>query len=265
MAKENVIWMNTHFPPLGIGNGVHVDKGIGDMIAHLLAENLKNYTHTFQRANLKRILYEIEKGQNVCIAALIKNDQRSQFAHYSNIPTTIVSPLSIIINKDDVELFGNKTEVSLIKLLDDKNLTLGLPAKMSFSDEIDPILKKYKGVPNIQFFSSAQLIEPLLTLIASGRLHYTITYSSTAGFLASKLGMNGTFRSLNIIENKTPIIHYVACPKNEWGMRVTKEIDGVLKRIRHTAEYRDILEFWMIKENIEEYRKLYDEVFLKMK
>lgn len=264
-AKDNVVWMNTHFPPLGIGNGEHIDKGIGDMIAHLLAKNLTDYNHSFRRANLKRILFEIEKGHNVCIAALIKNDTRSRFAHYSSIPSTIVSPLSVIINKDDTKLFGNKSEVSLKKLLDNHKLKLGLPAKMSFSSEIDPILERYKNEPHVKRFSNAELTEPLLIMIGYRRIHYTISYSSTVGFIASQLGVKNSFKSLTIKENKTPIIHHVACPKNQWGIRLTKEIDQVLKKVRPTDEYRKILEYWLIKENIAGYRKMYDDVFLKMK
>ena len=264
IAEENITWMNTDFPPLGIGSGEHIDKGIGDMVGQILTKNLKNYKHSFKRANLKRILNDIGKGKNVCIAALIKNDKRSQFVHYNSVPSVIISPLSVIIKKDDAKLFGNKNEVSLKELLDNKNLTIGISEKMSFSDEIDPILEKYKNKPHVKHLNMLKLNESLLKMIAKGRIHYTISYSSTVGFLASKLDMKDKFKSLKIKENKTPIILHVGCPKNEWGILLAKEIDNILKNIRHTDEYRRIMEHWLIKKNIEEYRKMYDDVFLKM-
>lgn len=141
-------------------------------------------------------------------------------------------------------------------------MTLGLAEKISFSKEIDSIVDKHKDQPNIYIQTKGNLIQSLLAMLVAERIDYTIAYPWMVEYFAQEMGQIQAFKVFTIQENPSPIIYYAACPKNEWGMQMAKEIDAILRTIRPTDSYRQIMERWMIQETLPAYRYLYNNVFL---
>lgn len=105
-GKETLIWMGADFPPIGIEQGPYKDQGMADRVWRILAEQMPNYNHQFRRANLKRILAELEMGNNVCVPGMIKTDEREKIMYFTRIPIMLLTPLSLVIRKEDRRLFG---------------------------------------------------------------------------------------------------------------------------------------------------------------
>ena len=258
-AKDTITWMNTDYPPIGIGSGVLENKGIVDKIAQALAQELPEYDHVYKRANLKRILCVIGNEKKACIAGLIKTNERAETIHYNNVSTAILTPLSIIVRTEDVKKFGDSQEVSLEAILKEDRFKIAVSEKISFSSEIDQLLEKYKANKNIKRMAMTNLIQNFLNMIANKRIDYTIGYPWMVEYVSGQLGMKGKFSSIPLRESKKPIIYYAACPKNEWGKSLAKKIDKALKKIRGEKEYRKIIEEWMAPASLSDYRKRYDD------
>ena len=264
-AKESITWMASDYPPLAIAEGPRKDMGIGDLMARLLARHLPEMDHRYERANLKRMVAELEAGHQVCVPGLIKTEERERTMHFTRLPLLLLTPVSLIIRKQDRSLYGEGDRVSLEELIRNRTLRLGLVDGISYGKEIDAIINRHKEEKHLYFDRSSGLIRGRLLMIASKRLDYTISYPWMAEYLAEELGLSGQLTAVKLRESTTPIIWHVACSKSEWGLSRIKEIDEVLLQLRPTPEYRSIAETWMPKESLSEYRRLYDEVFLAIK
>lgn len=264
-AKEAITWMLSDYPPIGIAEGPRKDAGIEDLLVRLVARHLPEIDHHSQRANLKRMLAELEAGHEVCVPGLIKTEEREKGMHFTRVPMLLLTPLCLIVRKEDVRLYGEGDTVSLSEVLRNPSLKLGLADGISFGEQIDAIINRYKEEKHLYLDRSTGLKRGLLRMIASRRIDYTIGYPWMAEYLAEELGLSGQFAMLKLTESTSPVIWHVACSKSEWGLARIKEIDEVLLRVRPLPEYRSIAETWMPKESLPAYRQLYDEVFLKSK
>jgi len=264
-AVESITWMLSDFPPISIAEGSHKDKGVSDQIARMVARSLPEIHHQFQRANLKRMLAELEAGQKICVPGLIKSEERERIMHFSRVPMLLLTPLALITRKQDRALFGASDTVSLEEVIRNPSLRLGLPDGISYGPQIDAIINRHKEDKHLYFDRGSSLMRGLLFMLASGRIDYRIAYPWMVEYLSEELEMPGQFVALKLRESSSPIIWHVACSKNEWGLSRIKEIDEVLVRLRPTPEYRGIAETWMPKESLPEYRQLYDELILSVK
>ncbi len=263
-AKDTITWMLLDLPPVGIAQGEHKDKGIGDMISKMLAEHLPDYEHSFVRANLKRIFTDMQKGKKICLAGLIKTGERMQYGYYSSLPSHFLTPLSVIVRSSDRSRFSTLDRISIENLLNNRNLVVGMAAEISYTKEIDSIIEKHKGEKHIYIHSGGNLMESILRMIILKRMDYTLAYPWMLKYFTDEMNMSGKFASFRIIENTSPVLYYPVCVKNEWGNNLIKEIEDVLREIRPTEEYRKTMENWMLKDSLPYYRKEYENVFLKM-
>lgn len=264
-AKESITWMLSDYPPIGIAGGPRKDAGIGDLLVRLVARHLPEIEHHYQRANLKRMLAELEAGHEVCVPGLIKTAERERTMHFTQLPMLLLTPLSLIIRKQDQSLYGESDSVSLEEVIRNPSLKLGLADGASFGEQIDAIINRHKGEKHLYLDRSTSLKRGLLRMIASKRIDYSIGYPWMVEYLAEEVGLSGQFVMLKLRESASPVIWYATCSKSEWGLARIKEIDEVLMRVRPTPEYRSIAEMWLPKESLSEYRKLYDEGFLAIK
>lgn len=264
-AKEPLIWMSADYPPVGIEQGPLKNQGMADLITRILVQEMLNYDHKFQRANLKRILSDLETGKNVCVPGMIITEERKKKIHFTRIPIIILTPLSFVIRKEDRNKFGASQIISLEKIIQDKGLRLGLADGISGGNELDAIIDRYRHEQHLYFARGTNLVQSLLHMIANKRLDYTVTYPWMVTYFSQETGLSDQLITLKLKESRNPIIWYAACPKNEWGAALAQEIDRVLIRIRPEKRYRKILEKWMPKEILPEYRYQYDNIFLKMK
>ncbi len=264
-AKESITWMLSDYPPIGIVEGPRTDAGVGDLLVRLVARHLPAIDHHYQRANLKRMTAELEAGYKVCVPGLIKTEEREKSMYFTRFPMLVLTPLCLIVRKQDRSLFGESEPVSLEEVIRNPTLKLGITDSISSGERIDAIINRHRGEKHLYLDRSSGLKRGLLLMVASKRLDYTIGYPWMIEYLAEELGLSGDFAMLKLKESASPIIWHAACSKSEWGLARIKEIDEVLVQVRPTPEYRGIAETWMPKESLAEYRQLYDEVLLGVK
>lgn len=265
-AKDSIIWMEAVAPPFFIHEGYLKGQGYEDLITDLLAENLPLYEHKHMIATISRHYQQWKQGGKSCALAMYKTPEREEFAYFS-IPSVFTLPTVLIIRQDNFATFGGKKTVQLQQLLESKNTIIGRSNNRSYGVPVDDVLNQFGNKNNIFNFEGSELSLNLFKMLTAGRIDALVGLPEEAMYLAETLGFKDQIMTLNISENQNDhdaSLTYVACSKTEWGKKTIDTINSVLLEQRPTERYRAAYERWLDPSSIEDYRKLYSGVFLKI-
>lgn len=264
-ANDSVTWMEAVAPPFFIHEGEFKGQGYEDVVTDILKENLPEYNHDEMRSNLSRHYYNFKQGQKVCNVGLYKTAEREEFLHFS-IPSFFTLPTVLVIKKERLADFGGTKTIQLEPLLKNGKVTIGRAKNRSYGKDVDAILDKYKGRDNVFVFEGEELSKNFFQMIQLGRLDAMISLPEEAIYQAERLGIKDEIMTLTIEENQVGYdswLSSVGCSKTEWGKKIIEKINQILLVQRPAKRYREAYERWLDESSLENYRKLYDEVFLQ--
>lgn len=264
-AKDSVTWMEAVMPPYFIQSGTQKDQGYGDQITRIIQEGLTDYQHEEMVTNVTRHFYKFKQGEKVCSVGLFRTPEREEFMHFS-MPSFLTLPAVIIIRKDALPQFAGQTTVRLVDLLKNTTITLGLAKDRSYGVSVDEVLKQYRGSSSTVEVSGPELSLSLFKMLMKGRLDGILGLPEEALYQAEQLGIRDQLMTLSIEENLNGYeawLSSVGCSKNAWGKAIIDRINAVLLAQRPTERYRAAYERWLDPNAIEQYRKVYQEVFLE--
>jgi uncharacterized protein (TIGR02285 family) len=264
-AKEAVTWMEAAMPPFFIQNGGQQDQGYGDIITDIIQQGLVDYEHDTITTNITRHFYKFKQGEKVCSVGLYRTPEREEFMYFS-MPSFLTLPPVLIIKKDELSRFGNRTSVQLAEILGDKKLMVGMSKDRSYGTTTDDILRKHKGSGNILESTGQELSLNLFKMLLKGRLDGIVGLPEEALYQAEQLGIRDQLMTLAIEENQNGYegwMSSVGCSKNAWGKAIIDKINEILRKQRPTERYRTAYERWLDTNSIEHYRRVYKDVFLE--
>lgn len=264
--SDDIIWMIPDFPPVGIAESINKQRGIENAIAKVISNHFPEYHHNEEVANLNRIYEEIKNPtKNVCIAGIIKTPEREKFMQFGRIPSVLLTPVALIVRAGEENKFGAINNlVSFKDVLDNQNLTIGIPRKYTLTKTLSSILSRHIGKPNVYQADTTKIIENIFKMIIYERIDYTVAYPWMEKYISEKMNLTGKLKSLYILEDNSPIMYYPAFTKSKWGLEMSHKVDNILREIRQTHEYRSIVERWLEKEDIAIYRQHYENAFLSI-
>ncbi len=265
MAEDSITWMEADFVPGYIHEGPLKGQGYEDVITQIFQKNLRGYTHQTMIGNMARMTHEFKQGKQVCNVSLFKTPEREAFMYFS-IPSTFTLPNGLIAKKDKLSLFGNAKTILLEDVLKSK-VKLGISKDRSYGKNIDAILEKYKNSSNIVVHSGKDVFESLFQMLIRDRVDCMLGLPEEVMYVAEQKGEKDRIASLTLKENENTYdswLGYVACSKTDWGKQVIAKINQILRTERPTPEYRSAYERWLDEHARESYRKLYDDIFLKI-
>lgn len=265
LAKDSVTWLEAVMPPYFIQSGTLKDQGYGDQITRLIQEGLPDYHHEEVVTNITRHFYKFKQGEKVCSVGLFRTPEREEFMHFS-MPSFLTLPAVIIIRKETLAQFAGQTTVRLAEVLNQQTFTLGLAKDRSFGVNVDEVLKKHRGTNTTVEVSGPELSLNLFKMLMKGRLDGILGLPEEAFYQAEQLGIRDQLMTLTIEENLNGYeawLSSVGCSKNAWGKAIIEKINAVLLAQRPTDRYRAAYERWLDPNAIEQYRKVYKEVFLE--
>ncbi len=265
VAQDSMTWMEADFVPGYIHEGPLKGQGYEDVITKILQKDLSGYTHQTMIGNMARMTQEFKQGKQVCNVALFKTPEREEFMYFS-VPSTFTLPNGLIAKKDKLSLFGNSQAVSLDEFLKSK-IKLGISRDRSYGKNIDAVLEKHKNSGNIVVHSGKDVFESLFQMLIRDRVDCMLGLPEEVMYVAEQEGLKDKIASLTLKENENTYdswLGYVACSKTDWGKQAIGKINQILKTQRPTVEYRSAYERWLDEHAKESYRKLYDEIFLKI-
>ncbi len=264
-AQESVTWMEVIFPPGYFQDGPYEGQGYEDVITDILREHLPGYRHERMLGNLARMYHEFKQGKEVCNVALFKTPEREAFMLFS-IPSTFTLPNRLITTRDKFDRFRRADTVRLADVLA-KDLRLGISRGRSYGRQIDAVLAPRLEEGTVFVHSGKDVFESLLRMLLRDRLDCMLGLPEEVGYVAEKMGVKDEIVTIALAENEGTYdtwLGYVACSKTDWGRRIIERIDRVLRKQRPTERYRGAYERWLDPKSIENYRRLYDEVFLSI-
>ncbi len=265
-AQDSLVWMEAVAPPFFIHDGALKGQGYEDIITKILQEHLPQYKHTHIKANISRHYQQWKQGEKACSVGMYKTPERLEFTYYS-IPSVFTLPPVLIIHKDQFQAFGASKMVSLTKILKDGKLIIGRSNNRSYGIAFDAALKAYSNDKNTFTYEGPELSLNLFKMLQAGRIDALPGLPEEAMYLAETMGIRDQIMTLAVEENQVnpeESLSYVACSKNEWGKTAIETINQVLREQRPTEQYRAAYERWLDPSSVEGYRKLYEDVFLKI-
>ncbi len=265
-AENTLAWMEAVAPPFFIHDGELRGQGYEDLITDILKAHLPQYLHTHMQANITRHYQQWKQGEKVCSVGMYKTPERLEFTYYS-IPSVFTLPPVLIIHKDRFQAFGGDKLVSLARILQDGKLIIGRSSNRSYGIEFDTALKAHSNGKNTFTYEGPEFSLNLFKMLQAGRIDALPGLPEEAMYLAETMGIRDQIMTLAVEENQVnpeASLSYVACSKNEWGETAINTINQVLRAQRPTDQYRAAYERWLDPGSIEGYRKLYQDVFLKI-
>lgn len=266
-AQDRITWMEAVAPPFFIHDGKLRGQGYQDLIQNIVIENLPQYEHSHMKANISRHYQQWKQGEKSCAIAMFKTPERQEFAYFS-LPSVFTLPTVLIIHKENFKKLGGKKTVSLQHLLESGSFVLGRSDNRSYGLTVDTILNTFGSGDNIFSFEGGELSLNLFKMLMANRIDALTGLPEEAMYLAETFGIKDQIMTLNIKENEgrdSASISYVACSKNDWGKKAIEDINSVLITRRPTNSYRGAYERWLDPSSLEDYRRLYKDVFLVAK
>jgi uncharacterized protein (TIGR02285 family) len=262
MAKEKILWIYVDYPPYGIVRGENKGTGILDELTDYLIKRLPHYESEKHISNVKRLLFTLKNTESSCSCGINKTPEREKELYFS-LPALIAPGVGVCTRKQLVEKIGSHKKVSLKKLLNNKQLTLGIPAARSFDPSIDPIIKEHLHSKNVYSIFGTNINTSLMKMLIHKRIDYMMARPNESLYLAKKMGKAHEIINIPLEEASNYILSYIACSRNKHGFEVIKQINKILKTQRNSAEYKKLLENSIDKNYLSKFRQRYNDFFLK--
>ena len=165
-----------------------------------------------------------------------------------------------IIKKDKSHLFENQSILSLKDVLKKSNLHLGI-ASRGYGSKINAILDKHKGESHIHVRSGSGNFSALMKMLFKDRLGYVLAHPVEAVYQAKLMNRENEIAIINVTETAGDIIvGRVICPKTDWGRKIIKKTNAVLKKKQSTQKIRDFTLKWINPNFREDFKKKFDYV-----
>lgn len=262
-AGESITWLEVHMPPYFIQQGPHQGLGYGNAVAARIQQELPEYEHHRLVTNVIRHFDMFKRGDQVCSIGLYRTPEREEFLHFS-IPSMLTMPPVLVIRKENLARY-TQTGVSLAELLQHSDFRLGVSKDRSYGAGLDAVLKAAEPDDNRVLFSGQELGGNYFKMLLLDRLDGLLALPEEAMYHAEQMGIRDRIALVPLHENQQDTSAWmcaVACPDTAWGRQVIDRVNGVLMRIRPEETYRQAYERWLDPDLLEDYRRVYDTVFL---
>ncbi len=244
--SKTIYWQTYHRPPGVMKVGEHKGQGFVQLMLTAITDRMPEYEHVHLSTTLARALQDIKAGKQVCHPSLFATEQRRQFAHFTT--SALFNPTNrLVVRRSTAARLGTET-VDLSHILNDPTLTFSWIKGRSFGQQIDNILAAMPPTERMVELSSYDLSH-IFEMIALGRVDATMAYPFELNYFNDYKSSNGEELVLLPFQGLPQYIQgNVACPRNAWGEKVVRRIDGILQEIKPTQEYADLMTTWWSEE-----------------
>ncbi|MEW5736795.1 MAG: TIGR02285 family protein [Thermodesulfobacteriota bacterium] len=262
-AKDRISWLVIHYPPFEVLRGPDKGQGRFDLLIDLYIKNLPQYEHEKVEMNWARFWTGIREGKHIINPFSIRTEERTHYALFSQ-PNIFGLPVEVAMKKSALEKLGNPASISLRGLLYDKWLKGIRESKRSYGQVLDEIMQSRGAESNME--GAPISADSIVRMILSGRADYTIEYAFITRYLAARLA--GEYPEPIVclpIEEAPPFQETsVACPRNEWGEKVIRDIDAMLDKLKKDPGYLRILQVGYNEKESKIIRDNYESYFLNL-
>ena len=223
--------------------------GFCDQLVTAVQKQLPDANIEIARLPHIRIRYLMKREENLCFPCLIKRSAYNPDYHFSD--TVNLYPPHGIITRQSIadkltERFGSPLSFEVIAR--ETELGFAQPSGRKYGD-IQPVLEKFlinTSRHRAVFGQNASF--NLLTMIATGRVDYTVDYEMMLHYYQQ---LNGKLSTAELVY--LPIKEYqqksvtgaIGCARNDWGKDAIKSINEILPAVKRDHELTKSLDYWL--------------------
>ena len=244
---RTINWLAHDFAPYYILNGQYQHQGRDESIISLLEKQLPNITFNRMLIPSGKVIQELSNtSNNVCALSLYKNDYRKEHIYFTEESSTTGLSPSIAMHKKLAKALNiaESKEVSLLNLIQDKKLTLGVSMSRSYGQEIDTLIN---STPNIDLVirPTRDSLASLTYMLNLKRIDILLGYPSEHYYLAKSMHFEENLTQRPLTESPALSYGFIGCTKNEQGAKDIAILNEQLKVIKKTRAYKDLLMRWL--------------------
>ena len=244
---RTINWLAHDFAPYYILNGQYQHQGRDESIISLLEKQLPNITFNRMLIPSGKVIQELSNtSNNVCALSLYKNDYRKEHIYFTEESSTTGLSPSIAMHKRLAKALNiaESKEVSLLNLIQDKKLTLGISMSRSYGQEIDTLIN---STPNIDLVirPTRDSLASLTYMLNLKRIDILLGYPSEHYYLAKSMHFEENLTQRPLTESPALSYGFIGCTKNEQGAEDIAILNEQLKVIKKTQAYNDLLMRWL--------------------
>ncbi|WP_024599356.1 transporter substrate-binding domain-containing protein [Pseudoalteromonas sp. TAE56] len=244
---RTINWLAHDFAPYYILNGQYQHQGRDESIISLLEKQLPNITFNRMLIPSGKVIQELSNtSNNVCALSLYKNDYRKEHIYFTEESSTTGLSPSIAMHKRLAKALNiaESKEVSLLDLIQDKKLTLGVSMSRSYGQEIDTLIN---STPNIDLVirPTRDSLASLTYMLNLKRIDILLGYPSEHYYLAKSMHFEENLTQRPLTESPALSYGFIGCTKNEQGAKDIAILNEQLKVIKKTQAYNDLLMRWL--------------------
>ena len=227
-ARDRMSWLMPDVPPASMPVDGKPTTGIADQIALYISARWPEAEHRFIYANPKRTWLMIERGEQACVVAALRNAERDKLAYFVN--TNLVPPLQLVAQASTLPRLPLNAhgEADLQKLLSDPVLRGIVVERRSYGAAVDELLARRPANSRLETTSVGDYGRNVLKLVVHGRADYTLDYDYALQYASKAEPEIGALKTVPIAQNNKPMLGGIACPRNAWGMATAKRIDQIV-------------------------------------
>lgn len=236
-----ILWAAVDFPPFQIVDGPFLGSGAFDGLRNLLVREIPDARHGIVTLTFAQREEALREWQPLCSPGMFRTPARERYLVFSK-PALIHLDNRLVFLRRNAARFPAGAAIDLEAVFRDRRLNGGIIAGRSFAPNIDALVRRYGGAPNIQL----QPVKParMLEMLEKGEIDYTIMFSHEADFLERQAGNRRTLGNRRIEGTPPFILTHVACTRSDWGERVIARVNRILTAHRNEPDYRQLSERW---------------------
>lgn len=259
-ASERIVWSKPHWPPYYIAEGPNTGKGHLDQLLNLIAKQNKDLNFDSIHSEIGQLDFRGKVLERTCNGAVLKTKDREQSAYFSAF--YLQPPVQVIIRTKDWKKNYFEAKVISFKQLLDSPLRGVFSSGRSYGDILNPMLKENLKSDHLSFLSRTESLS-LLSLVGMGRADYTLEYPEVIRYMQNEKLLEEPLTAIEVEEQRTPYVVYIACPKNDWGKRIIVMLDQAVQKAAATREFKTLMEEWYPNNVKSRFRQEFDEFYKK--
>lgn len=227
-ARDKMSWLMPDVPPASMPVDGKPTTGIADQIVLYISARWPEAEHQFIYANPKRTWLMIERGEQACVVAALRNAERDKLSYFVN--TNLVPPLQLVVQEATLPRLPLNAhgEADLQKLLADPAMRGIIVERRSYGAAVDDLLAKRPANSRLETTSVGDYGRNVLKLVLRGRADYTLDYDYALLYASRSEPEIARLQTVPIAQNSKPMLGGIACPRNAWGKAAVKRIDQIV-------------------------------------
>lgn len=229
-SVDRIIWLMPQIDatPASSNGGPMPRRVLTQTTADLLISQWGGGTqHELVMANIKRSLRMLQSGEPACMLGMLHTADRDSMAWFAD--THLVPPHHLVVRAAILHKVPRNAagEARLDQIWQERRLRGALVQGRSYGPELDEVIR-HQPPSALSAYVTPDVGGNLLAMVGFGRADYTFEYDFIVTDHLAAGGSGADLVTMPIEGHADPILSGVACPKNDWGLRVATRANEVL-------------------------------------